>query len=224
MSLYITARISRDTLTPRVAELLDKLSPAQMAAAARRPLEILMRTHLEANGSNKKGWPTTGFWRQASDATRATAQPDGVLIEVKKQGVRQRLYGGPILPKTRRALTIPISPEAHGKRASDFPGSFILKTKKGAYIVQRGEKMGARGSLQPIYGKKAQGLGRKWQSINPQTGEVTTRRRAVAALEFLFKLSKGVNQKPDPSVIPTSEQLRRETVRAILANVQRRAR
>jgi phage gpG-like protein len=39
--------------------------------------------------------------------------------------------GGDIRPKTAKALTVPISPEAEGKRARDFSDTFIIPSKSG---------------------------------------------------------------------------------------------
>ena len=40
-------------------------------------------------------------------------------------------FGGVIRPRKAKALTIPIAPEAEGKRARDFDNTFILKPKPG---------------------------------------------------------------------------------------------
>ncbi len=49
--------------------------------------------------------------------------------------------GGVIVPRTRRALTVPIARESYGKRAADFPGLFRLRgTNVLAIEKQRGRR------------------------------------------------------------------------------------
>ena len=120
----------------------------------------------------------------------ATADENGVLIEVKKTGVRQRLFGGVIEPVKAEALAIPISPVSYGHLPREFPGLFLLKTKKGAYLVQPGESISEK-TGRMVINKKAGG----------NAGS-----RVHAALIFLFKLVGSVTQPPDPSVIPTDDE------------------
>jgi hypothetical protein len=189
MSLGISISVS-DYATPAVRAKLEKCSPPRLAAILGPGLKKFTQRHLLANGPNKRGWPTTNFWARAAKATSWTSTGDGVVISINQIGVRQRYHGGQIRPVSARALTIPISPEAHGKTASDFPGAFLLKTKKGAYLVQRGESMSAAGNT-----VRAKGRG-------------FAAKRVSAALEFLFALKGSVNQKADPSVIPAAEDYR----------------
>lgn len=125
-----------DLATPTLRRRIDLLSPQRFAAAVGVSVYKLFRAHFRALGPNKKGWPSTGFWRDAANATNWQAVAGGVKISIAKIGVRQRLQGGEIHPVNAQALTIPISTEAYGHTAADFPGAFLLKTKKGAYIVQ----------------------------------------------------------------------------------------
>lgn len=88
---------------------------------------------------NKRGWPTTGFWAQCARGTNFEVVPEGVVLSVHQVGINQRLYGGTIRPVNAKALTIPISPDAYGKRAGEIPGLFLLRTQKGAYLVTHGD-------------------------------------------------------------------------------------
>jgi hypothetical protein len=101
-----------------------------------------------------------------------------------------------------RALTIPISPVAYGHRAADFPGLFMLKTRNGAFLVQRGERAGVRGQR-----VRSRGLG----------GNVS--RRLRADLNFLFLLSFGVNQEGDDTVIPTADQYGEQCMTVLMGQV-----
>jgi hypothetical protein len=63
----------------------------------------------------------TGFWRKLAktvnlDSVSATA----VSVHTNHVAAAQKEFGGPIVAKNARALTIPIADEAKGKRASEF--------------------------------------------------------------------------------------------------------
>lgn len=132
----------------------------------------LTRENFRSQPENKMGWPSTGFWRDAATSTNWQPLPDGVVISVPKQGVRQRYQGGTISAVNAGALTIPVSAQAYGHRASEFPGAFLMKTPKGAWIAQYGGG-----------------------------------RKRDATLEFLFKLVGSVDQKPNPAVLPSNEEI-----------------
>ncbi len=200
MSLAVEVNLL-DTASPAVLALQTQLSPARLSAAVGPAVMLLTTRHLRANGTNRRGWPTTNFWSRAAKATSWTGTGEGVVVSINQQGVRQRWKGGRISPVHARALTIPISPEAYGKTAKDFPGAFLLKTKKGAFIVQRGEEISKTGKVRAARGK---GFASK---------------RVVAHLEFLFVLKSSVNQKPDPSVIPSMDDYGATAIRAIRERV-----
>ncbi len=159
-------------------------------------LTTFVKRHLLANGTNKRSWPTTNFWADAARGTSWQPVDTGgkdvaIVISINKIGVRQRWKGGVIAPVRASALAIPISPVSYGHVPKDFPGLFLLKTKKGAYLVTRGETI-TKASKFAVKGRKAGG---------------NKSRQLKADLIFLFKLVGSVTQKPDPSCIPTGDQL-----------------
>src|ERR1017187_2499947 len=160
MQLAPHISIVSDNATPELARLMSSVQPLRLARVCAKPMETFTRIHLAANGENKKGWPSTGFWEDASRHTDATASESGVVIEVKKGGARQRLFGGTIVPDEKEALTIPISPNAYGHTAKEFPGLFLLKTKKGAYLVRQLHQFSHKTPrlVQRVKGEKRGGL------------------------------------------------------------------
>lgn len=177
MSVAIEIKVN-DKATPAVGRLVDRMTPAKLAARVGPAAAQLTRGYLRGLPSNQRGWPTTNFYQRASRATTWTATDGGVTISINQIGFRQRYHGGPIKPVKAKFLTIPIASQAYGKTASDFPGSFIIKTPKGAYIVQYGGTVSKTG-----------------RGINKNN----------ASLEFLFKLSAGVNQRGNPNIIPSAD-------------------
>lgn len=193
MSLTVLRANVRDHATPAIEAKIAQCKPARLRAIVGPALNSHVKRHLLANGKNKRGWPSTNFWAQAARGTSwyANASDGLVTVVINKIGVRQRLYGGVIKPVRAKALAIPISPVSYGKLPSDFPGLFLLATKKGAFLAQRGETVAATGRKN----KKGGDLGGNG------------RRRIKADLHILFKLQASVNQPADPSVIPTSDEL-----------------
>lgn len=181
--------------TAQIRELERELSPAKLQATYGPRCRELTRDHLSALPDNKHGWPSTGFWEAAARATRFETHGSFIKIVVDKIGVRQRYYGGRIAPVNAKALAIPISPVSYGKTPADFPGLILISTKKGGYLVQRDADAGGR-EKKTRFAKRA-----AWMGGN--TGE-----RLRASLNFLFKLSGGVNQAPNPNVLPTQAEYR----------------
>ena len=181
-----------DSATPALARKLAAVQPARIARIAGPAMRECWRNALAALPSNRRGWPSTGFWEAAS---RSIRQPeysgDTVTLTANKQGLRQRWLGGRITARDK-ALTIPISPESYGKTASQVPGLFLLVTKKGAYLVRNTMTISASG------GEKFAHAARK--------GVVRQR----ASLSFLFKLiARGgsVTQRGNPAVVPQEQVL-----------------
>jgi hypothetical protein len=84
---------------------------------------------------------------------------------------------------------------------------FLIKTPKGAYLVQYGEEVSPTSKVQGPKSKTA--LGGKGA------------RRLRATLNFLFKLSSGVDQEADPDVLPTHAELRSASFAAIQRDFRR---
>lgn len=194
MNVTTNITVPRDTATKAVALFEQTMHPSSLQARVGPAVAQLTRGYLRGRPSNKHGWPTTNFWQRASRATSWVAVPNGVMVRINQVGVAQRYHGGRIGPVRARALTIPISAQAYGKTASDFPGSFLIKTRKGAYIVQYGGNVSKTG-----------------RGVNKNN----------AAIEFLFKLSPGVNQKPDPTVLPPDDAYVAVAHQAIKAGLAR---
>lgn len=198
MSVTATISVVRDGATPAVTALAERLSPQRLAAAVGPAVARCVERHLRGLGRNRRGWPTTHFWARAAKATSWAPHVEGAMVSVNQIGVRQRYHGGKISPVKAKALAIPISPVSYGHLPAEFPGLFLLKTKKGAYLVQYGYGMD---------GKKvknaARGMKGNWKS------------RRGATLNFLFKLSGGVDQAGDPNVLPSHDEVREVSFAAI---------
>jgi hypothetical protein len=206
--MSITFEVTKNTAIPRLQELQARLTPQRMGAAAGPAVARVVQRHLVSIKGNKRGWPTTHFLERAARSTSWQSVAEGVLVSINQVGMRQRYHGGPIKPVKADALAIPISPVSYGHVPRDFPGLFLLKTPKGAYLAQR---VGAQeGETKAQKGKRIRGLGGNWK------------RRKGTGLNLLFKLSGGVNQAADPGVLPDKGAMTTAALDAILASLKRR--
>ena len=209
MSTPVDIKVISDTASPALAELLAKYTPARAAARVGPPLQKLFMTHLAALGGNSRGWPTTRFYEKFARNVRWLPMANGVTIAIlpavvngRTVGLAQRVYGGTITPQTAKALAIPISPVSYGRVPSDFTGLFLLKTPKGAYLVQSGEQISEQ-------------TGR---TVGLRKGGGNAGRRIRASLNFLFKLVASVTQDPDPDVLPSQQEINETALAALAAN------
>lgn len=113
----------------------EELARAAARLARQRPLHarwaqsvaIRMRTNARAKGGRR-------LWREIADATRVDRiGEDGASIGVHHPAAHMRHTGGEIRAKNVKALTIPIAPEAEGKRAGEFElggrDLFVLRSR-----------------------------------------------------------------------------------------------
>lgn len=209
-----TLKLDLDNATPVLSARLMQLRPAQAARRIATRCAQLTEYHIRNMGENKRGWPSTGFYEKFARGVLGLATPGGVEILVKPAVVkgrtvsfRQHVWGGPITPKTVDALAIPISPVSYGKVPSDFRGKglFLLKTPKGAYLVQHGETVSKTG--QARY-KQDSGGGNRSRGENGL--------RKAASLNFLFVLKGGVNQPGKREALPSNEEYLETAMSAVM--------
>jgi hypothetical protein len=206
MSLAFTVEL-RGNLTAGIGAKTAKLQPQKVARIISEPNRIFWRDRLKSLGPNKRGWPSTGFWQASARAVTATVVPEGLLLACKKIGPRQRWLGGPIKPVRKKALAIPISPASYGHSPGEFPGLFVVRTSKGAFLVQKT----AAGTAAQFGGRVIKSA---FRSGTKALGG-NARRRLLAGLNFLFKLSPGVVQGPNPDVVPTADEFLEVSLAAI---------
>ena len=123
-------------------------------------VSVFLRKHYEKKDKaepNRLGGDRTHFWRQIGSSVQpAEVKGGSVSIRITDRRFPQKLYGGPIVPKRAKALTIPIHPAAHGRGARELGpkvgGLFILRSKGGAAFLAG--KLGGRLTLYYILLKR----------------------------------------------------------------------
>lgn len=206
MSIFASICID-DYATPALEAKMAKLKKRTLAAKVGDSLEPFWRNRIKSLGRNKRGWPSTGFYEKAARSVTNVPQENGdILLVADHQGLRQRWKGGPIVPVRAMALAIPISPVSYGKHPKQFTGLFLLRTKKGAYLAQRGEQVSEKTGKMKLLERKGAG------------GNHLRRHRA--SLHLLFKLSKGVMQSGDERIVPTPEEFAEVAIARLMQNLR----
>lgn len=120
MSLTINMQ---DQLSPAIEQLLQNMQPARLHTIIARAAANLTRDHfaeLDRDRPNKLGGKRTHFWREASRATTHKADESTAKVVIDHLGAALQYFGGDITPVESTYLTIPASPEAHGKGPREF--------------------------------------------------------------------------------------------------------
>ena len=98
--------------------------PEALYRAAGRAVANRLRRHfreLDGQRANRLGGKRQHFWLQVRTATQdPEVEPGGATVTIAHLAFAQKLYGGTIVAKRARALTIPLHPDAYGRRASVF--------------------------------------------------------------------------------------------------------
>jgi hypothetical protein len=184
-----------DQATPRMQRYLAqarRINP-RIGAAVKR----LVSDHLFKRDAtpNKNGWPSQHFYSNAAKATTWTANADGAIISINKQGFRQRLQGGVIKPVSSKYLTIPARAEAYGKRALEFGNlKFQWGKHRDGTIGPVALVADTGGATKKIF-QGRQGVRKEVQVPGAEEGVV------------LYWLVKEARQEGDDSILPTGQEI-----------------
>lgn len=184
-----------DTATPFLQAAAEKLErPKPLLEAAAKAVAVLLVSHFEQRQAegNKRGWPEQKFWHGGRNSVANSVAVDSVtdteaIVAVGDLRLIHKIDGGEIKAQRGKALTIPLRAEAaalggQGSIQGKVAGLFLLKTKKGAWLV--------KWKVTPVKGRRRSGLG-----ISNE------------GLEFWFRLVKSVDQPADPNAVPTDTEI-----------------
>lgn len=134
----------------------------------------------------------TGFYADAARSVQApVVQGENVSIAINKEGLAQRYFGGPIEAKRSKWLTIPAIAQAYGKRAGAFHNlRFVYFRSDLAALVER---------LSTLVKRDRKGI---FRPIASTLGAV------------FFWLKPSVNQDPDPTVLPSDDEMGARAIEA----------
>jgi len=156
LALTITAgaisRLAEETASP--LDIMPGPLVTKLAADMQRSVHRNFR-----DGGRPLPWPPS---RRAMETGKKTLIDQGLLLDsVHRQGKGYQAvvftrdkrafiheYGGTIVPRNAKALTIPIAAEARGRRARSFADTFLLTRDGKAPLIMQTQ---SDGSVKPLY-------------------------------------------------------------------------
>jgi hypothetical protein len=177
----------QDNATPAVNNLAASLTPDARNAVTGRAAANCVRQYLfdlESSRPNKNNWPSQHFFAKAARSTEFSSDESGVTVSIHQPGMALQFHGGTVTPVNAKMLTIPVSPEAYGKRAGEFD------------------------NLQIVFGRSTQD-GR----IRPIGLAPKSKKGEQPGLYYALVYSATI--QPDPTVIPTSQQIASAVISAL---------
>jgi hypothetical protein len=203
-----------DRATPLLLRLGSGLRSGGLEKVMERALVNKVQGHLfrlNNERANQLGGVRTNFYSQAAKSTHGSSERGRVTVTISHVGIRQRYYGGVIRPKAgKKYLTIPVAPEAHGKRAREFSN------------LRFGFTEGRFGGLVPALVKTSASrirIGRQRKD-----GSRSVKQIGATGGEAVFILARQVFQRPDPAVLPTPAELETTALKAAQDYVDRQIR
>lgn len=130
------------------AELADALGrrlapPEALADAAARGVSNLVVDHLRArnaSASHRAGFPQSGYWAKAAEATVTDRQGCVARVVVRAPGIALHRYGGTVRPTGGKSLAIPARAEVAGV----WPREYAQASGSGLFLWwPKGRKAGA---------------------------------------------------------------------------------
>lgn len=193
-----------DTATPAVHDIEGERGGRKMLQAVR----VAATEAVRANFAKKEAGPhksaealdatPTHLYRDFADATTGTIDGSNITVTVADVRAAQRFYGGTIEARDRK-LTIPAIAAAYGKRASEISTPLVfgfgLDSQSGAV---RPALVAENNFQRTVTRGKNRGEVR-----NAKEGQQATTGKGTV----FFWLVQRVSQDPDPSVLPTDDEL-----------------
>lgn len=189
----------RDDARPAIAALAaglrsDQVNPVIGASAVETYRIYLFG--LNQTRPNALHGPRTNFYASAARGTHFKFDGDYVVVSINQVGIRQRFYGGTIEPVTKKYLTIPVHPDAYGKRAREFDLELVFGLGGQPYALATKSTRSVSVTL-------------------TKTGRISKRLTGRHG-EIYYRLVRSVTQKPDPTVLPAPDLVLKNINRDVL--------
>ncbi|MFA6289940.1 MAG: hypothetical protein WC661_21360 [Opitutaceae bacterium] len=168
----------------------------------------VVRAHLfglNESRANHLGGRRTNYFLGAGRGTSWSVTGDTVTVSIRQIGIRQKFYGGTIKPKNAQFLTIPVAPEAYGKRAREFGDLVLVFGDNGQPIA-----LATKGT-------------RAVQITQSKSGKIIKRQIGRTGV-IMFRLVRSVTQLPDPTILPDEAEIFTAVKTAVDETVDRQLR
>lgn len=117
----ITVRVQSDELTQALTRIIGlSQRPRSILQAAARSVRRDLQRHFRQRDRqvNALGGRRTHWWARVAQSTQIASVTDQqAVVSISEPGLGLKVTGGVIRPVEAKALTIPLHPEAHGRRA-----------------------------------------------------------------------------------------------------------
>lgn len=193
-------------------ELLRLAEPDSIEMAVRRgaaKVSLMLAGHFrmlnttQPNRFVREGWGKrrTYFWRRMADSIKPLqydATTKSATIPMSPI-IGHKVHGGPVYPVKAKALTIPVHPEAHGRRAARLELAlgvklFILKTALGdSFLAAKVKRGKTRFNLVRFYLLKKAVFHKPWPNTLPE------RKRVLAEFKQGIKEAFGLKTRRSKS-------------------------
>lgn len=190
-----------DTATASVERIRAALAARTFRPAIGEAAKLTLQTHFRDKEADPDSHKTaarlsaqpTGVYSQFANATAYVLLDTGVGVSITHPAIQQRIRGGEIKPVNKQWLTIPAIGAAYGKSVADFGD--VLQWRW--YRSKSGELKGMLvldADVKKTKTVRRKGKEKKIDKVKYRSG-------------VYFWAVKSVNQAPDPSVLPTDEDL-----------------
>jgi len=161
----------------------------------------------------------THFWNRRIGGSVQAPKSEGtgkVVVAIDGDILPHKIKGGTITAKRAKYLTIPLAPEAYGRRATRFPDLFVIKSKKGNLLLVKPDKSSGSVPRQKFNAKKeakrklpkTERPKKENKTLGLKVPErETPTMQAESGFTPYYLLRKSVTQKPWPNSIPTEKEI-----------------
>jgi hypothetical protein len=195
-----------DQVTETLRIMQEDMSGEEMKHSAGRGVRRLLMDYLrnlDASRPNKLGGKRTHYFADLARGVTYDVASDGAVAHITGMGVALHYYGGVIKPTGgRKFLTIPVDPEAYGRRAGEFNNLEI------AWGLSKG------GKPRPI------GLVKKNDYVfktakNRKTGAKEVVSASWEGGKWMFALVYSATIKADKTILPEDDTIQAAAVASI---------
>jgi len=203
----------KDPVTPALRQFVKDGKARGWVGAMESGVRRLFIDHfdeLERTRPNQWGAPRTHFWAAVSNSVNTSRLANGFLLNISHPHFRQRLQGGTIRAgrnaswatgRPTKYLTIPARAEAYGKTSYEFKGELSLVFRRvGGQVRAVALAMNPRSRYSGVH----------YITAYNAKGKKVRRRQRTKITEgplVYYWLVESVTQEPDPSVMPTEQDM-----------------
>lgn len=179
--------------------------PAGLHEAIAKAAADKVREHLKARDSshpNVMGGKRSHFYWHAAESVQGEATVEGAVVTINHLGLRQRWLGGDIFPINAKYLAIPARAESYGVSPRDFPGELkFIMFRSGAMALVKADPVVHEESIDES------------GNVSVRSRRKRTRSKTTGLVEYWLK--DHVYQSPDPTVLPSPEEMLRAVTPAV---------